>query len=70
MLDSSSLELHCEVLLLAREYVGCVRRQHDLCLEGHVAPQVLELLVIVVVNGELCILLVLVLVCSSFLLLE
>ena len=50
VLDSSSLELRRKVLLLAHEYASCVRRWRDLCLRGHIAPQVLELHVVVVLD--------------------
>lgn len=50
MLDSSSLELHCEVLLLSHADVDCVRRRRNLCLGGHVAPQVLQFHAIVVID--------------------
>ena len=53
VLDSSILELRREVLRLAHEYVSYVCQRHDLCLGGHVAPQVLELLIVIVVDGEL-----------------
>ena len=53
VLNSSSLELRREVLRLAHEYVSYVCQRHDLCLGGHVEPQVLEFHGIVVVDREL-----------------
>ena len=50
VLGKSFLELHREVLLDVVELVGLDWLRHDLNLEGHVAPQVLELLVVVVLG--------------------
>ena len=46
VLGKSSLELRCEVLLDVDELVGLGWLRLDLNLEGHVAPQVLELHVV------------------------
>ena len=50
VIDESSLEFHHEALLVAHELVSCAWLQLDLNLEGHVAPQVLELHVVVVLG--------------------
>ena len=50
MLGKSFLELRREVLLDVVELVGLDWLRHDLNLEGHVAPQVLELHVVVVLD--------------------
>ena len=50
VIDNSSLELHHEALLDAHELAGCAWLRLDLNLEGHVAPQVLELHVVVVLG--------------------
>ena len=50
MLGKSFLELRREVLLDVVELVGLDWLWHDLNLEGHVAPQVLELHVVVVLD--------------------
>ena len=50
MLGKSFLELRREVLLDVDELVGLDWLRHDLNLEGHVAPQVLELHVVVVLD--------------------
>ena len=58
-LDIFVLELHHETLLVSQELVGCAWLRLDLNLGGHVAPQVLELRVVVVlgiVRRHLCIL--------------
>ena len=48
LIEKSSLEPLREVLLVAHELVGCAWLRLDLNLEGHVAPQVLELHLVVV----------------------
>jgi len=48
--DKSSLELHHKVLLDAHELVSLGWLRLDLNLEGHVAPQVLELPVVVILG--------------------
>ena len=50
MFGKSFLELRREVLLDVGELVGLDWLQHDLNLEGYVAPQVLELHVVVVLD--------------------
>ena len=50
VLRKSFLELRREVLLDVVELVGLDWLRHDLNLEGHVAPQVLELHVVVVLD--------------------
>ena len=50
VLGKSFLELRREVLLDVVELVGLDWLRHDLNLEGHVAPQVLELPVVVVLD--------------------
>ena len=50
MLGKSFLELRREVLLDVVELVGLDWLRHDLSLEEHVAPQVLELHVVVVLD--------------------
>ena len=50
MLGKSFLELRREVLLDVVELVGCAWLRLDLNLGGHVAPQVLELHVVVVLD--------------------
>ena len=50
LLDSSSLGFLHKVLPLDCAYLGCGWRRLDLTLEGHVAPQVLELRVVVVLG--------------------
>ena len=50
VLGKSFLELRREVLLDVVELVGLDWLRHDLNLEGHVAPQVLELHVVVVLD--------------------
>ena len=50
VLGKSFLELRREVLLDVVELVGRDWLRHDLNLEGHVAPKVLELLVVVVLD--------------------
>ena len=50
MLGKSFLELRREVLLDVVELVGLDWLRHDLSLEEHVAPQVLELHVVVVLG--------------------
>ena len=52
LLGSFALEFLLEVLLLYCAYLGCGWRQLDLTLEGHVAPQVLVLQVVVVEDVE------------------
>ena len=49
-IDRSSLELHCEALLVSHELAGCAWLRRDLNLRGHVAPQVLELHEVVVLG--------------------
>ena len=49
-LDIFFHELHHEALLVAHELAGCAWLQLGLILGGHVAPQVLELLAIVVLD--------------------
>ena len=49
-LDIFILELHREALLVAHELVGCVWLRLDLSLGVHVAPQLLELHVVVVLG--------------------
>lgn len=49
-LNSFALELLREALLLVHNDGGCVWRRRDLSLEGHVAPQLLELHVVVVLG--------------------
>ena len=49
-LDIFVLELHREVLLVAHELAGCAWLWLDLNLGGHVAPQVLDLLVVIVLD--------------------
>ena len=49
-LDSSSLELLRKALLGAHDFAGCAWLRLDLNLGGHVAPQVLELHVVVVLD--------------------
>ena len=49
-LDIFVLELHREALLVAHELAGCVWLRLDFNLGGHVAPQVLELRVVVVLG--------------------
>ena len=49
-LDIFVLELHHEALLVAHELVDCAWLWLDLNLGGHVAPQVLELHVVVVLG--------------------
>ena len=43
VLDFVVLVLPHEALLLDQEFAGCARLRCDLCLRGHVVPQVLEL---------------------------
>ena len=50
VIDKSFLELHREALVVAHELVGLGWLRHDLNQEGHVAPQVLELHVVVVLD--------------------
>ena len=50
VIDKSSLELDREALLVAHELAGCVWLWIDLNLEGLIAPQVHELLVVVVLD--------------------
>ena len=50
VIDKSFLEFHREALLVAHELVDFGWLQLDLNLEGHVAPQVLELHVVVVLD--------------------
>ena len=49
-LDSSSLKLLHEVLLVTHELASCAWLRLDLNLGGHIAPQVLELHVVVVLD--------------------
>ena len=70
VIDKSSLELHREALLVAHELAGFVWLQLDLNLGGNVAPQVLELHVVVVLDVEPRHLVHLGLSCSLFLLLS
>ena len=49
-LDIFVLELRHEALLGAHDFAGCAWLRLDLNLEGHVAPQVLELHVVVVLD--------------------
>ena len=50
VIDKSFLELRREVLLDVVELVGLDWLRHDLSHEGHVAPQVLELHLVVVLD--------------------
>ena len=50
VIDKSALELHHEALLDVPTLVGLDWLRHDLNLEGRIAPQVLELLVVVVLG--------------------
>ena len=50
VLDRFVLELHREVLLVVHELAGCAWRRLNLNLEGLVAPQVLELHEVVVLD--------------------
>ena len=52
LFGSFALEFLREVLPLDCAYLGCGWRQLDLTLEGHVAPQVLVLQVVVVEDVE------------------
>ena len=38
------------MLLLTHKYAGSVRLRCDLCLGGHVVPQVLEFLIVVIID--------------------
>ena len=50
LIEKSSLEPLRKVLRVAHELVGCAWLRLDLNLGGHVAPQVLELLAIVILD--------------------
>ena len=50
VIDKSSLKLPREALLVAHAFDRCGRRWGDLCCGVHVAPQVLELLAVVVLD--------------------